>query len=256
MRAMTERTFFDAALVGLFVCAAVTVVALLRIAAPYGRHVRKGFGATMPSTAGWILMEAVAAIGMPALFLFGDRTEDPAAIALLALWEIHYLHRAFVYPFRRKGGARPMPISVVAMAIVFNSWNAYLNGRWLFALGPERGAGWLCDPRFIGGAALFLAGMAINVRSDETLLALRRPGELEYRIPRGGLFRFVTMPNYLGELVEWLGWALATWSLAGLAFAVFTAANLVPRAMSNHKWYLSRFPDYPKERRAIIPFVL
>jgi protein-S-isoprenylcysteine O-methyltransferase Ste14 len=253
---MTERSFFDAALAGLFVCAAVTVIALLRITAPYGRHARRGFGATMPSTAGWVLMEAVAALGMPALFLIGDRTGDPAAIALLALWELHYLHRAFVYPFRRKGGSRPMPISVVAMAIVFNSWNAYLNGRWLFALGPERGAEWLRDPRFIAGAALFVVGMAINVRSDDALIALRRPGETEYRVPRGGLFRFVTMPNYLGELIEWLAWALATWSLAGLAFAAFTAANLVPRALANRRWYLSRFPDYPQERKAIIPFVL
>ena len=98
--------------------------------------------------------------------------------------------------------------------------------------------------------------MAINVHSDNILMALRRPGETEYRIPRGGLFRFVTMPNYLGELLEWFAWALATWSLAGLAFAVFTAANLVPRAIANHRWYLERFPDYPQDRKAIVPFVL
>lgn len=256
MLPVTERTLFDAALVGMFACAAVTAVALLKITAPYGRHLRKGFGATMPSTAGWVLMEAVAALGMPAMFLLGDRAASPASIAFLFMWELHYLHRTFVFPFRRRGGARPMPISVVAMAIAFNSWNAYLNGRWLFALGPERSASWLGDPRFVAGAALFLAGMAINVHSDNVLIGLRRPGELEYRIPRAGLFRFVTMPNYLGEILEWFAWALATWSLAGLAFAAFTAANLVPRAVSNRKWYVARFPDYPKERRALIPFVL
>ena len=53
-------------------------------------------------------------------------------------------------------------------------------------------------------------------------------------------------PNYLGEIVEWTGWALATWSLAGLAFAVYTAANLAPRAVANHDWYLSTFDDYPR----------
>jgi 3-oxo-5-alpha-steroid 4-dehydrogenase 1 len=253
---MNELTLFRVALVGMFACAAVTAVALLKITAPYGRHVRRGFGATMSSTGGWVLMEAVSALGMPAMFLLGDRTADPVALAFLGLWEIHYLHRAFVFPLRRKGGARPMPISVVAMAIAFNGWNVYLNGRWLFALGPTLNPSWLCDPRFLAGAALFLSGMAINIHSDNVLIRLRRPGELEYRIPRGGLYRFVTMPNYLGELVEWLAWALATWSLAGLAFAVFTAANLVPRAISNHRWYVERFPDYPKERRALIPFVL
>ena len=51
------------------------------------------------------------------------------------------------------------------------------------------------------------------------------------------------------------GWALATWSLPGLAFAVWTVANLVPRARANHRWYRGRFPDYPKERRALVPGV-
>jgi len=253
---MTELAFYRAALVGMFVCAAVTAVALARITAPYGRHLRRGFGAAMPSTAGWVVMEAVAALGMPAMLLLGDRIADPVSIAFLAMWELHYLHRAFVFPFRRRGGAKPMPISVGAIAIVFNAWNAYLNGRWLFALGPVRDASWLADPRFVAGAALFLVGMAINVHSDNVLVGLRGPGELEYRVPHGGLHRLVTMPNYLGELVEWFAWALATWSLAGLAFAVFTAANLAPRAVANRRWYLARFPDYPKERRALIPFVL
>jgi protein-S-isoprenylcysteine O-methyltransferase Ste14 len=253
---MSPLLIHRGALIGLLICAAVTAIALLRITAPYGRHVRRGFGATMSSTAGWLVMEAVAALGLPAMFLLGDRPADPASIAFLGMWEIHYLHRAFVFPFRRRGGGRPMPISVVAMAILFNAWNAYLNGSWLFSLGPARDASWLLDPRFLAGAPLFFAGLAINVHSDNILINLRKPGELEYRIPRGGLYRFVTMPNYLGELLEWLAWALATWSLAGLAFAVFTAANLVPRALANHKWYAARFPDYPKERRALIPFVL
>jgi uncharacterized protein YecA (UPF0149 family) len=39
-------------------------------------------------------------------------------------------------------------------------------------------------------------------------------------------------------------------------FAWFTAMNLVPRAFSNHRWYQEHFGDYPKNRRAIIPFLL
>lgn len=74
-------------------------------------------------------------------------------------------------------------------------------------------------------------------------------------IPSGGLYRFVSCPNYLGEIIEWSGWALATWSLGGLSFAVWTAANLLPRAISHHKWYRSRFPDYPPKRLAILPFI-
>ena len=98
--------------------------------------------------------------------------------------------------------------------------------------------------------------MGINLHADTVLIHLRKPGETGYKIPRGGIYRFVTSPNYLGEIMEWCGWALMTWSLPGLAFAVYSVANLAPRALSNHKWYREKFDDYPTSRRALIPFLL
>ncbi len=95
----------------------------------------------------------------------------------------------------------------------------------------------------------------MNLHSDAVLLNLRAPGDATYRVPRGGLFQWVSSPNYLGELLEWTGWALATWSVAGASFAVFTAANLVPRARNHHRWYRATFADYPRERRALVPYV-
>ena len=85
---------------------------------------------------------------------------------------------------------------------------------------------------------------------------LRAPGETGYKNPLGGLYRFVSCPNYPGERLEWFGWALATWSLGGLVFALWTVANLAPRAMANHRWYQEKFEEYPKERRALVPFVV
>ena len=76
-----------------------------------------------------------------------------------------------------------------------------------------------------------------------------------YGIPHGGLYRWVSCPNYLGEMVIWVGWAIVTWSLAGLAFALWTVANLAPRAWSHHRWYQERFEDYPTERKALLPGV-
>ena len=66
----------------------------------------------------------------------------------------------------------------------------------------------------------------------------------------------LTPPNYFGEIIEWAGFALATWSLPGLAFAIYTAANVGPRALSHHRWYREKFGDYPPKRKALIPFVL
>ena len=66
----------------------------------------------------------------------------------------------------------------------------------------------------------------------------------------------MSCPNYFGELLEWVGWTIATWSFAGFAFALYTAANLLHRALDNHRWYQNSFDDYPKDRRAVIPFLL
>jgi len=87
------------------------------------------------------------------------------------------------------------------------------------------------------------------------LRTLRAPGERGYKIPHGGLYRFVSAPNYFGELVEWSGFALAAWSPAALVFVVWTAANLAPRAWANHRWYRRTFADYPTGRRALVPFL-
>lgn len=251
---MNEAAFFHDLLLAMLALSAVTFVALSAITAPYGRHARAGFGPMLPSTRGWLVMEAPASLAFLAVYLAGAHRADAAPLVLGALWQLHYVNRAFVYPFRRRGGDKPMPLLVAALGFLFNVANAYANARFVTQL-TRYPAGWLHQPRFVVGAALFFVGFAVNQHSDELLRRLRAPGERGYKIPRGGLYRFVSAPNYFGELVEWLGFALAAWSPAALVFAVWTAANLVPRAWANHRWYRRAFPDYPTERRALVPFV-
>ncbi len=236
-----------------FALAAVTFVALLRLTAPYGRHVRGGWGPTVPNRWGWILMEAPAVLVFLAVYLQGAQRGALVPLLLLGLWQVHYVHRTFIFPFRLKS-SKPMPLLIPLTAIAFNTLNGYVNARWISHLGEYTSA-WLLDPRFLIGVGVFLVGMAINLHSDTVLLRLRGPGESGYKIPQGGMYRFVSCPNYLGEMLEWIGWAIATWSLAGTAFAVYTAANLIPRALENHRWYLEKFPDYPA-RKAVVPGLL
>ncbi len=235
--------------------APVIAIVLVFISAPYGRHERDGWGFTIPSRLGWVGMEAVAALGFAGVYLAGQHRAGSEPLVLLGVWQIHYLHRAFVYPFRARLAGKRMPAAIALMAIVFNSINAYVNARWISELG-RYGDELLAAPRLWLGIGVFAIGLVINIHSDSVLFGLRRPGETGYRIPRGGLYRWVSSPNYLGELIEWLGWAIATWSLAGLAFFLFTAANLVPRAVTNHRWYRRTFEDYPAERRALFPGLL
>ncbi len=234
--------------------AVITFVSLRFVTAPYGRHARAGWGPALAARVGWLVMESPAPLLFLALFLLGPGRAGAAPLAFLALWESHYLYRSFVYPFTIRGDRR-MPIAIALLAIAFNVLNAYVNAPWISAFG-DYPASWLGDPRFLAGAALFLGGLALNVSSDRALRRLRAPGGSGYAIPRGGAFEWVSCPNYLGEILEWSGWALATWSLAGLAFALYTAANLAPRALAHHAWYRERFPDYPPRRRALVPFVV
>ena len=51
------------------------------------------------------------------------------------------------------------------------------------------------------------------------------------------------------------GFAIATRTVAGWAFAFWTFANLMPRAVAYRKWYRDKFgAAFPKRRRAMIPF--
>lgn len=254
--AMTSASFYDVLLYIYVGLALVSAPVLFFIDAPYGRHAAQDlrWGPRIRSRLGWILMEAPAPLGFLACFLLGDR-RDPVSLVLLLLWQIHYVNRAFVFPLGMRGGDKPMPVVVVLLAFCHNLMNAYLNGRYLYTLGPQRPASWLLSAPFLCGLALFLLGNSINRRADRVLRDLRRPGETGYKIPRGGLFQLVSCPNYLGEIIEWCGWALCTLSPAAAAFVLFTVANLLPRAHAHHRFYRERFPDYPAERRALIPFL-
>ena len=252
---MNERLLFDALLIGCLVVAAVTMAVLFFIPAPYGRHRRAGWGPSLDHRLGWVVMEAPAALVFAACLAVGEYKSLATSWVFFGMWEAHYVHRTAIYPLQLCNNGRRMPLAIISLGFLFNTLNAYLNGRYLFTLSGGYPAAWLVDPRFIAGLALFIAGFVTNRVADHTLHALRRCDRSVYTIPRGGLYRWISCPNYLGEIVEWFGWAIATWSLPGLAFAVWTAANLVPRARSHHRWYRRQFPDYPPERKALLPFL-
>lgn len=253
---MSEAELFGILAWGWLGVGAIAFGLLWFVTAPYGRHVRSGWGPTISSNLGWVLMECPAVLVFGGFFLLGDRQTAPVHLVFLAMWMLHYVNRAFVFPFRRRGGQRPMPLSIVGGGFLFNLVNGYLQSRWLNTLSPLYDVDWLTDPRFVVGAAVFVAGWAINTHSDGVLRDLRRSKDTGYVIPTRGLFRWVSNANYFGEMVEWTGWAIATWSLPGAVFALWTIANLAPRAFSNHRWYRETFDDYPEHRKALIPFLL
>jgi hypothetical protein len=234
----------------------ITFVYLFYQPAPYGRHTTNSWGPMIPSWVGWILMESPSPI-LIAFFLYLVTPPfdiDHIGVWILAsLWIIHYIHRSLIQPLTNPGGNKPMPIIISLSAIFFNLMNGYINGRGLSVFGTHYGREWLTAPTTIIGLLIFAVGFVINRHADYMLLALRKPGETGYKIPYGFLYDYITCPNYFGEIVEWIGFAIAARSLPAFSFAVWTIANLAPRAVLHHKWYLEKFPNYPKNRRALIP---
>lgn len=253
---MSEYDLHRLLLMVCFALAGVTFFATGVVTAPYGRHTRGGFGPGLPKRLAWLLMETPSVVVFAGVFVCGSHWQDLVPRVFAVLWLIHYVQRAWLDPLLMRGTkGRVMPVSVVLMGMVFNSLNSYLNARWLSELGPSYSLSWLYDLRFLYGLMLIVGGFLVNRWADAVLHRLRRSGS-DYAVPRGGLYEDISCPNYFGEIVQWTGWAIATWSMAGLSFAVFSAANLVPRAVAHHRWYQRQFPDYPRRRYAIFPRLL
>lgn len=234
----------------------LTFLLLLFVTAPYGRHSRKDWGPSIPNRVGWILMELPSLLAFTMSFLLGPGGVQPLTWIFFALYVWHYGNRSLVWPLRTRTSGKQMPLVIALLAVCFNLVNGFINGYYFSAFPRIYDWSWLSDLRFILGMFLFAGGAFINWWSDQILLNLRKGGKKGYFIPRGGLFRWVSCPNFLGEIIQWFGFALMTWSPAALAFALWTLFNLLPRGLDHHKWYRSHFSDYPSERKAVIPFLV
>ena len=173
--------YFNIFLIVMALLALAVYIALHYFEAGYGYLFNRKYGFPIPNRIGWVLMEC------------------PVFIAMTV---------------------PSMPAGIVGMGMLFNTLNALMQGGWIFYISPaDYYEGWFSKPYFYIGAALFVAGMVINLHSDYIIRHLRKPGDTRHYIPRGGMFRYVSSANYFGELTEWVGFAIASWSWAGAVFA-------------------------------------
>lgn len=244
-----------------YVLGGVTFLSTMFMPAPYGKHATDGYRALVlgPRTA-WVLQELPTLVALT--WNLATYAESWNAVSLL--YATHYVHRTLIYPFWTLTTTNNVPVLVPFLANLYCSFNGHLQTL------PTRNADdmtlWRAPFVFGLGVACFAGGMAINIWHDRHLASLRRTGAAgpgHYVIPRGGLFALVSSPNLMGEMVEWAGFSIAAWGVScdagyvAASFAVYTVANLLPRALATHRWYLAKFPEYKGlGRSAIIPFVL
>ena len=188
----TQESFYTIVYIWIGVAVVVFPLALM-ITPPYGRHTKK-VGLMVPNKLGWIIME----IPSPALciyfFVTGTGEKGFFNYFFIALYLAHYLNRTFIWPLRTKTSGKQMPLIIVFSAMFFNLMNGPINGYFLgnFAVYPDE---WITDPRFIIGLLFFAVGAYINISSDNILLSLRKPGETGYKIPHGGLFKYIPVSS-------------------------------------------------------------
>lgn len=230
--------------------------------ANYGRYWKdEAFGmrctTTIHGTVAWVVQEMPALLLPVICLIIGDRRATPNVV-LVSYYIVHYFQRTLIFPLLIKGG-KPTPVTVMLAAFVFTSMTGYMIGRDLTYCSDDFPEAYLWSPQFIIGSVLFFTGMAVNIHSDHILRNLRKPGETSYKIPRGGLFEWVSGANFTGEIVEWTGFAIATNGLLpAVCFAINTALNIGPRAVQHHNWYLEKFKDEYAQlnRKALIPYLL
>lgn len=252
----------------MFLVGLVVFVSLYFVDAGYGKMRSEKWGPAMNNKAGWMLMECPVFLVMlyeyfKSLPLYGGITQSAPYWLFFLIFEFHYLQRSFIFPFLLKGKGK-MPVVIMLLSVIWNVLNGYIQGYFLFHIAPNDpyyvqlySTSWLTDPRFIIGVILFFTGWIINMHSDHVIRHLRKPGDTNHYLPKKGMYKYVTSANYLGEITEWLGFAILTWSLAGLLFFWFSCCNLVPRAHSIYKKYEEEFPDeFDRSKlKRIIPFI-
>ena len=227
-----------------------TFILLQFVTAPYGRHLKKGWGPEISNKLGWIVMELPSFAII--LYFYVSYDQSNYASLLSILWLGHYFNRTFIFPFRIRTKGKKMPLTIALSAIFFNFINAGVNGYFLAELETYTTASFN-NWNFYLGLILFVLGFLSNQISDTILINLRKPGETGYKIPKGFLFHYISCPNHFSEIIQWSGFALMAWNLPATCFFIWTMANLLPRALNHHKWYLEKFKDYPVNRKAIIP---
>jgi len=213
-------------------------------------------GPMMNGRLGWFIQEIISPLTFALFFIRGDSIKTPEMWIFFILWIGHYLNRSIIFPIRQKN-AKDTALIVVFAAILFNVINGFING---FYLGSQtfvqnQYTDYFISYNFIIGLVIFITGAFINIKSDEILFNLRKNNE-GYSMPKTFMYKYISCPNYFGEIIEWFGFAIMVWNLPAFIFVLWTIFNLLPRAIAHHKWYKNQFENYPSNRKAIIPFIL
>lgn len=115
-----------------------------------------------------------------------------------------------------------------------------------------------CDlPMQVLGAMICLYAQYEQHMHHRLLAKLRREHpSCRYVLPTGRAFEWIGSPQYLAEIVIYIGFLLLLQSKGAAALLLWVTSNQVLNAWWAHEWYLNQFDDYKKQKRkALIPYL-
>ena len=203
----------------------------------------------LDSRIGWWLMELPCSVVFVYQFFIvgGPRSHMYVPRCMAAIFCCHYLYRGWVFPYmiNTYAGVKNFSIVPAVFSWIVTCTHAYLNAKWFSTWGTHLDRRWVRTRCFKVAAATYYVGLILIIWHDKILRDLRPcPGGKRYCIPEGGLFDYATCAQYTAELIAWFGfWAMSCGPNGAFIFLV-SVANLVPRSVVTHNWYLSKFDSY------------
>ena len=239
-----------------FLLAIINFIVQFRKPVPYGKYDVGAGTCRVNQRLAYGISDTIPGIILFTLtyFLAGIHFSGTPNIVMYCLFTALYINRAIISPLTNRYARSKIAIWIPIANTLTTSLYHFVNADFIGS--ADFCNGYVFDPRFILGIIILVIGFVINRAADTQLICLRKNNKDDsYSIPKGPLFYFISQPNYLGEMIEWLGWTILTWSLAGLVWLFFVSSTQIPRARSNHQWYKREFDNYPKRRKALIPFI-
>lgn len=192
---------------------------------------------------------------------------DPRrTVILIILWGFHYVRRfgevLFVHVYKRG-----VPLIEAVGSIIYYSFFGFWVG---WSVNYHIDYRTPPDYIFIPGILLCIFGGVGNFICHLQLRGMRKSKRRRHSyihpvtkhvIPSGGCFNFISCPHYLFEIVLWLGFAIAAFTLAAWTFCIAVIMTLFVYSYKKHSAYKSEFngendvPLFPKNRKALVPFI-
>ena len=208
----------------------------------YGKHAKTKL--TLNSKMAWTIMESSSIVS--AVLTLSVNLNKKVNILSAFFFLLHYIHRSFIYT-RFISSKSVTPINIFISSFIFCTLNGYCQASsWFYNKST------ITELNKYIGIILFVFGMSLNILSDYYMLYQKKKYK-KYILPSSIFHKFILSPNYLGEIIEWIGYAILVNDIRATSFAIFTISNLVPRAVLNLDYYIELFNV--NNKKAIIPFI-